>query len=253
MTSTTPPLHFDLHPNERVEPDWPAAVRTFRALLADPDQTDLAYQVFDALDPEMHERTLARLLAHPEGRRVFADRPVLLAMLGDRPALEAMPEGSFGRAYLDHLDRHGLDPAKLVELDRDHRSGRALDPDVRWVGERSVLQHDLWHVLCGYGADELGEGALLAFTLAQSGGRANWLLAIGTNVRLSFERGPRWLLYALRAWRRGKSAACLTALPYEELLALPLADVRAAVGLNAPEVDHPGGVARGNPLPKPPA
>jgi ubiquinone biosynthesis protein COQ4 len=227
-------------------------VRTFRALLADPDQTDLAYQVFDALDPEMHERTLARLLAHPEGRRVFADRPVLLAMLGDRPALEAMPEGSFGRAYLDHLDRHGLDPAKLVELDRDHRSGRALDPDLRWVGERSSLQHDLWHVLCGYGADELGEGALLAFSLAQSGGRANRLLAIGTNLRLSFACGPRWLLYAFRAWRRGKRAACLTALPYEDLLALPLADVRAAVGLNAPEVDHPGGVARGDPLPKPP-
>ncbi len=252
MTSTIP-LHFDLRPKERVKPDWPGAIRTLRALMADPDQTDLAYQVFDALDPQVHERALARLLAHPEGRRVFADRPVLLTMLGDRPTLEAMPEGSVGRAYLDHLDRHGLDPGKLVELERDHRNHRDLNPDLRWVGERSALQHDLWHVLSGYGADELGEGALLAFSLAQSGGRANWLLAIGTNVRLSFACGPRWLLYAFRAWRRGKRAACLTALPYEDLLELPLADVRAAVGLNAPEIDHLGGVAHGDPISKRPA
>jgi ubiquinone biosynthesis protein COQ4 len=221
MTSTIP-LHFDLRPKERVKLDWPGAIRTLRALMADPDQTDLAYQVFDALDPQMHERALARLLAHPEGRRVFADRPV-------------------------------LDPGKLVELERDHRNHRDLNPDLRWMGERSVLQHDLWHVLSGYGADELGEGALLAFSLAQSGGRANWLLAIGTNVRLSFECGPRWLLYAFRAWRRGKRAACLTALPYEDLLELPLDDVRAAVGLNAPEIDHPGGVAHGDPISKRPA
>lgn len=250
MTTTTHPLHFDLHPNERAKPDWRKALRTFRSLVANPDETDLAYQVFDALDPDVHERALARLLTHPEGRRVFSERPALLQMLGDRPTLEAMPEGSFGRAYLEHVDRHGLDPATLVELDRDHQNRPSIDPDLRWMGERSALQHDLWHVLSGYGADELGESALLAFSFAQCGGRANLLLSIGTNVRMSFERGPRWLFYALRAWRRGKQAVCLTALPYEELLVLPLADVRRAAGLNAPEVDHPGGVVRGDPIPK---
>ena len=243
-------LHFDLHPPGRVKPDWRAALRAFRALLADPDHTDLAYQVFDALDPDIHERSLARVLAHPEGRRVFAERPVLLSVLSDRVLLEAMPDGSFGRAYLDHVDRYDLDPSKLVQLERDHREIYGGDPDLCWSGERSALQHDLWHVLAGYGADELGEGALLAFSLAQAGGRANLLLSIGSNVRLSFEVGPRWLLYAFRAWRRGKRAVCLNPLPYEELLELPLSEVRAAVGLNPPEVDHPDGVVYGNPLPK---
>ena len=37
-----------------------------------------------------------------------------LAALCDRAALERLPDGSFGRVVLDHYDRDGLEPAKLV-------------------------------------------------------------------------------------------------------------------------------------------
>ncbi len=45
-----------------------------------------------------------------------------------------------------------------------------------------------------------------------------------------------------RAWRRGRRAGELGALPWEELLAEPLAEVRRIAGIDAPELAHPDGV-----------
>ena len=228
--------------------EWRRAIRALRELLEYPDRTYLAIDVVEALEPRWHERALAQLLAHPEGRRIYAERPSLQAILSDREAVAQLPAGSLGRAYLEHIDRHGLDPGKLVELGRRTRAA-TVDPDVRWMSERSQMTHDMWHVLSGYGADQLGEATLLLFSLAQTGGRGNWILAFGANLRVLRERGPRWIPYAVKAWRRGRRATWLQALPYETLLPLPLEEVRRAAGLEAPEHAHPGGVVRGDPIP----
>lgn len=248
MTSNSQTVHFDIDPRRsRPKRDWRRAVRALRELLNFPDRTYLAFDVIRSLDPDVHQRTLARLLAHPEGRRVYAERPSLQSALSDREGLQRLPEGSFGRAYLEHLDRHGLDPGKLVELGSETKVNSG-DPDLRWMAERSELTHDLWHVLSGYGADQIGEATLLLFSLAQTGGRANTILAFGANLRATQERGLRWIPYAWKAWRRGRRATCLNALPYEKLLPLPLAEVRRAAGIEDPERAHPGGVVRDNPV-----
>lgn len=249
MTTESHTLQFEIAPRpSRTKRDWPRAVRALRELLRHPGRTHLAFEVTLALDPDVHERALAQLLAHPEGRRIYAERPSLQAVLCNREALERMPEGSFGRAYLGHLDRHGIDPGKLVALGRETRV-TTPDPDVQWMGERSQMTHDMWHVLSGYGADQLGETALLLFSLAQAGGRANAILALGANWQVLRERGLRWIPYAMKAWRRGRRATWLQALPYEKLLPLPLAEVQRAAGLEGPGQAHPGGVIRGDPIP----
>lgn len=93
-----------------------------------------------------------------------------------------MPEGSFGRAYQAHIERYDLDPGALIQLRRDTDPLHAdRDGDLRWFIERSELIHDLWHVLAGYGADGLGEGALLAFSLAQRYTRSGALLTLGAS------------------------------------------------------------------------
>jgi ubiquinone biosynthesis protein COQ4 len=133
-----------------------------------------------------------------------------------------------GRAYLAHIERHGLDPTKLVELGRTHGpSAQLRDPDLRWWRERGEVAHDLWHVLAGYGADPLGEAALLPFSLAQTGGRANALLALGATLEAARRDGVRAFARAWRAWRRGRRAVRLAWLRYEELLPLPLDEARA--------------------------
>jgi len=246
MGPSSQPLAFAMRPQRRNRPEWRRALRALRELLEFPDRTYLAFEVALALDPDMHERALQRMLAHPEGRLLFKRRPSLRDVLCDRAALAAMPAESFGRAYLEHVDRHGLDPAKLVELGTGYATDlERSDPDIHWMAERSQMTHDLWHVLTGYGADNYGESALLVFSHAQTGGLSNFLLSLGANFQVVREVGPRWPGYLVRAWRRGHRAVCLAALPYEQLLASPLAEVRAAARIEAPEIAHPGGIVRG--------
>lgn len=250
MTANSASLNFAIHPGHgRRRPQWLRALRALRKLLNEPNRTELAFEVNEALDGDPAERTLLCMLAHPEGRRLYEERPALLEALSDQEALARLPENSFGRAYLEHVKQYDLDPRKLVELGRRTGwSAGSSEPGLRWIAERDGLMHDLWHVLTGYGADQLGEAALLPFSFAQDGGRGNALLTLGSTWRSVRAVGLRWLLYAWRSWRRGRRAICLTALPYEELLALPLDEVRAAAGIEPPKQAHRGGIYRGNPL-----
>jgi len=225
-------LRFDLRSRTRPKPDWGRAVQDARALVADGDRTELAFRVQRAVDPELHDRTLHAMLQHPEGRRVFHERPCLRDALADCEALAKLPEGSLGRAYLAHLERHDLEPTKLValgEIEDDRPADR--DPDLHWWAERSRLCHDLWHVVSGYSAEGDGEAALLCFSHGQIGGRSNGILGLLANLSLAREQGPKALARAFRAWRRGHAAGCLGALPWEALLHEPLADVRRAAGI----------------------
>jgi ubiquinone biosynthesis protein COQ4 len=122
----------------------------------------------------------------------------------------------------------------------------ALDPLRVWFRERTILAHDLFHVLTDYGTDEIGEATLLAFTLAQLGGRGQAVLTAGAALEAARALGWRWLLYDYRAWRRGRRAAWLVDLPWEELLPLRLETVRSLVRVEDSRDAHPQGVLRGN-------
>jgi len=234
--------------------DWWRALSALRALLADPDQTEKAFEIFLALDGDEEERRFRRLLSDPASAPLVAARPCLLDHLTDRAGLAALPAGSFGRAYLAYLERTGLDPAGLVNLKSELEAHAAaigeplpmLDPAREWFRLRGILMHDLWHVLTGYGTDELGEAALLGFTYAQMGGRANRLLVVGATLRAIATLGIGFGRYMHQAWRRGRQAVWLAALPYETLLAEPLDDVRALAGITPAGVAHPAGILCGS-------
>jgi ubiquinone biosynthesis protein COQ4 len=143
-----------------------------------------------------------------------------------------MPSDSLGRAYLVHIERHGLNPTKLLELSREAGGESASpDADIRWMTQRNALSHDLWHVLTGFGADAAGEAALLVFACAQMGGRANALLALGANLSIMRILGFQWITIAWRSWLCGRRSVCLAAVPFERLLPMPLSVVRAAAGI----------------------
>ena len=233
---------------------WRRALAEVRALIDDPDATDHAIHLAYALGARELERNFQRFAASTSGAALLAERPSLLAALSDRASLAALPEASFGRAYLEYLEANGFAPGGLLEVQNrvqeqwERTEGVApLDPLRAWFRDRTLLVHDLFHVLTGYGTDELGEATLLAFSLAQLGGRSQALLTFGAALEVWRALGWRWLSYDLRAWRRGRRASWLVALPWEELLPLRLATVRRVAGIIEAAEAHPRGVLRGSP------
>ena len=64
----------------------------------------------------------------------------------------------------------------------------------------------------------------------------------------TFDGPPRfaWWRYMYRALRRGRRARFLVAQPLEEMLELPLSEVRKTLGIVDPAVAHPRGLFAGN-------
>lgn len=230
--------------------EWGRAWRALQGLVADPERTDLVFEIVRALSGKSFEHSYQRFIATAEGQRLLIERPSLLEALSNRDSLHALPEGSFGRAYADFMREGELDAAGLVEAEEmaEKNFARELpkDPDRDFFGDRLRDMHDLWHVLTGYGRDEAGEATNLAFTLGQV-----WNPGIGMIVFMAALLGPKditffWPRYLFRAWRRGRKAALLSAAPYERLLALPLEDVRRQLRIEPASRTHPAGILVGN-------
>lgn len=232
---------------QKLRRDWRRAWNGVKAVIENPERTDLVFEIIDGLAGESFERSYQRFIADPAGQRLLERRPSLLDTLSDREALLRMPEGSFGRTYAEIMERRELSPDGLVEADEaamDSMDREPVDdPDREYVGDRMRDMHDLWHVLTGYGMDEAGESANLAFSAAQVPN-----LGMGVLVYASALVGPKdlrftWPRYLFAAWRRGKATPFLGVAPYEELLPLPLETVRRELGI-PPVIDvHPMGIA----------
>jgi ubiquinone biosynthesis protein COQ4 len=228
-------------PPRRVQ--WRRARTALRTLVRDPERTEQVFELIQALAGSSGERVYQRFCADPEGRRLLGERPSLLAALADGERLAALPGTSFGRAYADFMREERLEAAGLVDAAAAVRErGEDLDPERRWFFDRLRDMHDLWHVLTGYGRDVAGEAANLAFTYGVTRNRGIGVIVLTAAVRGPKAHGLRWQRYLLRAWQRGRRARRLTLASYEELLAQPLSEVRRGLGVEPPEVAHPGGV-----------
>lgn len=229
--------------------EWKRAWGALQVLIDDPQRTEKVFEIAEALSGNSFERHFQRFAAHPGGQRLLAERPSLLDKLRDREALRALPPGSFGRAYADFMESGNLTADGLVEADvmAERPNGpEPVDPDREYFGDRVRDIHDLWHVLTGYGMDEAGEAANLAFTVGQI--PTYGIVAIVLTAAVIGPKDLRftWQRYLFRAWRRGRRAATLSAVCYEELLSRPLDEVRRALHIEPPEQAHPEGIVVAN-------
>lgn len=223
------------------------AFRLLRQVIRNPDDTDQIFEFFEAVGGNEGPRAFARLVAEPEGRRLLAERPQLVAVLADEAYLASLPEDSFGGWYLRFMRSRGFAPSGLLEArDRGAKQRVLEDAEHEWFYDRINVMHDLWHVLTGYGTDELGEAALIAFSHAQIPNRSFPLL-----LAAAAWMGPKswdlaWPRYLWRAYRRGRRAKLLTAAPWEELLPLPVPEVRARLGVEPAAAWHEDGIRAGS-------
>jgi len=139
-------------------------------------------------------------------------------------------------------------PAPLAEYEVTRRfeawGAENADAGREWFGDRTRDTHDLWHVLTGYGRDEAGEAANLAFSYALMPFRGVALILFGIAVNVPPQGMSRvaWLRYLYRAWKRGRRSAWLPAVRYERLLERPLAEVRRTLRIPSARTVHPEGV-----------
>jgi ubiquinone biosynthesis protein COQ4 len=205
-----------------------------RELLRDPDDTKQVFKVLDALRGNTDRRIRDRMRKTEAGARLLRERPALLEVLSDRARLEAMPEGSLGRAYLAFLEDEKITAEGLVHASAEGRTGSDRGEE-SFVRDHLRDQHDLWHVVAGYRGDVLGEAGMLAFSLAQTAHPGIGLIVAVALIKAGNEgRAFLW-----EAYKRGRDAAWLPAVDWSALLERPLCDVRAELRMGTPPEYEP--------------
>lgn len=221
---------------KRIEPL--KAIRAIRALIADKEDTGQVFRIIDALSGGSDERMFGRFIANETGQRIVGEKRSLLATLSDRERLSRLPEGTLGRIYHEFMAAENLTADGLVEASAEAPRRYGEMPEAATIfRDRMRDSHDLWHVTTGYGRDGLGELCLLAFTYAQTRNRGiGFIVLVGARVASKQAPGLGIWRAVREGYRLGKAAQWLPLADWETLLSLPLADVRARLGIAAPVI-----------------
>ena len=215
--------------------DWRTAFDAIRKLLANGDDTTQVFRIMKALNAGNSERNFARLLATEEGGRTAYDRVELTERFTDKAWVAQFAPGTVGAAYREFLETTGYSADGLAEVSKVIREDEMAHP-YAWFGRRTRDVHDIWHVMTGYKADEsLGEACLVAFSYAQVGGLGWAWIAGAASLKSLKVTGNR--LFSKAVWegyRHGRKAKWLIGEDYEALMAEPIDQARARLGIAEP-------------------
>jgi len=217
------------------------AFKHFRKLIANKEDTTQVFYVIEALNGNSFQKRFVKFANSKKGQTRLKENRYLPKILDNHDWLRTLPEGSFGRAYLDFMTSEGLTAQGLV--DEYDRSGVNRDfghPEMNIYGDRSRDTHDMLHVLTGFGRDALGEASVLGYTHAQHGGLGVIFIAYGAawEVRKTAPKGAPVLKSIQEARRIGKAAQDIVYEDILELLPQPLELVREKLGITLPKHYH---------------
>ena len=172
-----------------------------------------------------------KMRAHPDGRRVLAERIPLPEGVLRPELLKDLPPDSLGYRYYEHCRDNGLDPMFIsVESQKVAREFPATD-EHRFVYDRYRDSHDFWHVLTGWGTDMAGEAGIIAWTYAQLRNKG-FLLIFLLNAFMCAKRGrPDVLRTCWQGYRHGVRSPLLLAIDWNGYMHRPLDEVRRELGL----------------------
>lgn len=209
----------------------------FRELVKDKEATKEVAMIFESLPWTGLYAAAEKFLGSEQGQAIRASEPSLVAILDDHAALRRLPEGTLAHAYCDFMEREGLSAQGLVDELNTYREGRIYEDELEWYLNRLRDTHDMLHVLTGYGRDALGEQCVLAFTYSQQPAPAH--LFLGYAGALEIKKRVKSEAPVLRAVREaqklGKACPRIAEMPIRELLATPLDELRATLGITRPE------------------
>ena len=177
---------------------------------------DVVFEVHLALGANVWGRSFHQARAHPNGRRVFQQKPDILQKLRDDEYLATLPPGTVGHAYRAFLTINRLDAGIYDEVSivRPLAEKNNWDEEYYYFIKRVTAIHDLVHVITGYGPDLAGEVIAIGFTCGQME-PASPLRQIGYAMAAGVP-GAR-VLHKLRVYRqaveRGRRADKLAVAP----------------------------------------
>ena len=213
------------------------AMQHMNRLLADKEDTEQVFHIIEALNGNTLERRLKRILRTPEGVAMMERRRELPEIMDEHERWLALPEGTVGRAYVAFMRREGLTAAGLVEESEKMLAHRPqYDDDIDFYGRRLRDTHDLYHVLSGYGRDQLGEVCVLAFSHAHQGGMGTQFISFMGARDLSKVAPKPHLMRAAHKEAKANGKASLS-LASEDIVALmhePLNEARTRMGIREP-------------------
>jgi ubiquinone biosynthesis protein Coq4 len=197
---------------------------SFADLVRHPEHLDRVFEISGSLASrrqDVIQRMRDHFALNPGGAAALRERPRLQVRLAE---LSAMPAGTLGRVFADHMRANGLDPAAIPTLPARN--------ELEYVQAHLYETHDVWHAVTGFNTDVAGELGLQAFYAAQApGGLPLMLLAVGflNTALFAIDERERRLEAIVRGWEMGRRAAPLFGVRWGELWGRPLDEVR--VGL----------------------
>jgi ubiquinone biosynthesis protein COQ4 len=218
--------------NESMKLQPRRALRAVAALSRNPDDTAQVFTIIESLTGRAGLRIARRFAKDSSGAHLLHGKKSILPTLLDRERLKQYGPGTLAAAYLEFITSEKIGADGLVEASREGEArNEPLSSDRQYVHERLRDTHDLWHALLGYRGDVLGEAAILAFTLAQTG---NPGIALIVAVFLWKAQRSEARQLIIDAFHRGLEAAWLPAQDWEALLPLPIDEVRSRLRVGTP-------------------
>jgi ubiquinone biosynthesis protein COQ4 len=203
-------------------------------LVRNPSHTHEVFTIIRALSGSDLQIGLARFRETETGEQVLKNRTKLRDRLDEQQFLGALPSGSLGKEYCIFIKEEDLSADGLQKASERSLQSEIADPDLKLFASRQRDMHDLWHVVTGYGRDELGEACLLAFTYAQNRNRGVGFIAFIGCFKLFAKHRFNAARSILQAYGIGKDAAWLPAQDWEGLLANELDQVRDQLRITKP-------------------
>lgn len=204
-----------------------------KTLVDNPEDTAAVFTIIRAMSGPSLVRGFRRFRVTETGQKLIDQEDNLVNILRDRESLRRMGANSLGRAYLKFVETEEISAEGLVEASEKDEE-EFPDESIAKYGKRLRDQHDLWHVVTGYGRDELGELCLLGFTYAQTKNRGVGLIVLVGFYQFLRNVGSFTLRPIRRGYEDGRKASWLPAEHWETLLSHPLEEVRQKLKINEP-------------------
>ncbi|KAL5036499.1 hypothetical protein BDV3_005175 [Batrachochytrium dendrobatidis] len=183
--------------------------------LRDPTRADMVAALGEVTGHTVLKRIRDRMLLDKTGRRILRERPVINSKMVDLNRLRSLAPTTFGRSYVEFLDKHHVTP------DSRDQVKYIDDQELAYVMLRYRQVHDFWHTLLDMPITVEAEIAVKWFEFMQTGLPVTFLSALVGPLRLSqHEREHLFNHYVPWAVHNGGNCSYLMNVMYEDLFEL---------------------------------